>query len=79
MHTAEGGIILNTSVFYLTGGGQPGDSGELRWSGGIVPIASTIKNEGEDIIMVPVCRRNCPLLARKSCRFWTGNVATGCR
>jgi len=29
-HTPEGGIILDASIFYPTGGGgQPGDSGNL--------------------------------------------------
>ena len=37
-HTPEGGIILGASLFYPTGGGQPGDRGgrghsdqSLRW------------------------------------------------
>ena len=30
-HTPEGGVILDNSLFYPTGGGQPGDSGWLTW------------------------------------------------
>ena len=30
-HTAEGGVICDRSLFYATGGGQPGDSGMLLW------------------------------------------------
>ena len=45
-HTPEGGLIVDRSVFYPTGGGQPGDSGMLDWGGGQVPIATTIKVEG---------------------------------
>ena len=32
--TAEGGIVLNQSVFYATGGGQPGDSGSVTLKDG---------------------------------------------
>lgn len=45
-HTAEGGVIIDRSLFYPTGGGQPGDSGVLNWEGGLLPIATTIKVEG---------------------------------
>ena len=42
-HTPEGGIVLDRSVFYPTGGGQPGDSGLLVWDGIEMPIATTVK------------------------------------
>jgi len=45
-HTAEGGLIVDRSIFYATGGGQPGDSGMLDWDGGRMPIATTLKVEG---------------------------------
>jgi misacylated tRNA(Ala) deacylase len=45
-HTPEGGLVVDRSVFYPTGGGQPGDSGMLDWDGGRLPIATTIKVEG---------------------------------
>lgn len=45
-HTAEGGLIVDRSVFYPTGGGQPGDSGMLDWGDLRVPIATTLKVEG---------------------------------
>ncbi|MFN6925400.1 MAG: alanyl-tRNA editing protein [Tabrizicola sp.] len=45
-HTPEGGLVVDRSVFYPTGGGQPGDSGMLDWDGGRVPIATTIKVGG---------------------------------
>jgi len=37
----EGGIVLDRTVFYPTGGGQPGDRGRLRFDGGEVRIETT--------------------------------------
>lgn len=51
--TDEGGVILDKSLFYPTGGGQPGDSGTLRWDGGALTIATSVKGSGEDIVLVP--------------------------
>jgi misacylated tRNA(Ala) deacylase len=51
----ERGIRLDRTVFYPTGGGQPGDSGILRLaSGATVAIVDTVKGEGADeVIHVP--------------------------
>ena len=47
------GIILSQTVFYPTGGGQPGDSGSLQLpDGSAIEIATTIKADGS-IIHVP--------------------------
>jgi len=51
--TPEGGIILDRSIFYATGGGQPGDSGQLVWSEGSIDIATTVKGEQGALILVP--------------------------
>ncbi len=47
------GIVLDRTVFYARGGGQPGDIGVLRWDGGETAIADTVKGEGETILHVP--------------------------
>jgi misacylated tRNA(Ala) deacylase len=51
--TSEGGIVLDGSVFYPTSGGQPGDSGSLKWKGGEIEIATTVKGTGADVILLP--------------------------
>lgn len=52
-HTPEGGIVVDASVFYATGGGQPGDSGMIQWEGGRMAIATAVKVEGGSIALVP--------------------------
>jgi misacylated tRNA(Ala) deacylase len=52
-HTPEGGLIVDRSVFYPTGGGQPGDSGVLEWGGGRLPIATTLKHGVGGVALVP--------------------------
>ncbi len=51
--TDEGGIVLDASIFYPTGGGQPGDSGWLVWDGLRLPIATAVKGQGGAIVLVP--------------------------
>jgi misacylated tRNA(Ala) deacylase len=40
------GVVLDRTVFYARGGGQPGDTGWLGWPGGYVQIADTIRMDG---------------------------------
>lgn len=51
--TDRGGIVLDRSLFYATGGGQPGDGGRLVWDGAETAIATTVKGEDGAIVLVP--------------------------
>jgi misacylated tRNA(Ala) deacylase len=51
-HTPEGGLIVDRSIFYATGGGQPGDSGVLDWGGTRMAIATALKVDG-GIALIP--------------------------
>ena len=42
----DSGIVLSRTVFYARGGGQPGDTGVLRWDGGETRIADTVRISG---------------------------------
>jgi len=59
-HTPEGGIVLDASLFYPTGGGQPGDSGALSWNGQSLAIATAVKGEKDLIVLVPAEPRALP-------------------
>lgn len=50
----RGGIVLDRTVFYPTGGGQPGDRGALVWERGETPIATAVKGEtADEVVHVP--------------------------
>ncbi|MDP9127947.1 MAG: alanyl-tRNA editing protein [Pseudomonadota bacterium] len=55
-HLDNGGLRFDRTIFYPNGGGQPGDSGLVRWSGGEARIIDTCKwrseNEPDDILHV---------------------------
>ena len=50
--TDRGALVLDRTVFYYTGGGQPGDSGTLTFDGGSIRIGTTIQADG-DILHIP--------------------------
>lgn len=50
----ERGITLDRTVFYASGGGQPGDTGVLRHGGAEVRLTEAVKGDGPDtVIHVP--------------------------
>jgi misacylated tRNA(Ala) deacylase len=50
LSATEQGIVLDRTVFYPMGGGQPGDTGVLRWTGGQVRIIDTRKGDAPDTV-----------------------------
>lgn len=52
--TDRRGIVLDRTVFYATGGGQPGDTGVLERPGGNIAVATTVYGDTKsDIVHVP--------------------------
>lgn len=42
----DDGVVLDRTVFYPAGGGQPGDTGVLKFAGGEAVVVDTVKSEG---------------------------------
>ena len=57
----RGGIVLDQTVFYPMGGGQPGDQGTLEWDGQTCEIAVAVKGDtvGE-VVHVPAPEQPLP-------------------
>jgi misacylated tRNA(Ala) deacylase len=52
LEVIDGGLILDRTVFYARGGGQPGDVGIIRWDGGEVAVTDTVRREGKPFHVV---------------------------
>jgi misacylated tRNA(Ala) deacylase len=46
----EKGVLLDRTCLYARSGGQPGDSGTMRWDGGEATIAEAIKGEAGAVL-----------------------------
>lgn len=46
------GVVLDRTVFYSRGGGQPGDTGWLRWSEGEAKVTDTYRQGGVPIHVI---------------------------
>jgi misacylated tRNA(Ala) deacylase len=46
------GVRLDRSIFYPTGGGQPGDTGLLRWDDGEAQVVDSIKADSDDVLHI---------------------------
>jgi misacylated tRNA(Ala) deacylase len=61
-HVDERGIRLDATVFYPTGGGQPGDTGVLASPLGDIRIVNTIKGDtADDVVHVPAADARTPV------------------
>ena len=50
---SDDGVVLDRTVFYPRGGGQPGDTGVIAWEGGRARVADTISSrETGDVLHV---------------------------
>jgi misacylated tRNA(Ala) deacylase len=43
----DDGVVLDRTVFYARGGGQPGDTGVIRWLDAEAAVVDTVKSYGE--------------------------------
>ena len=50
--SGENGLILDRSIFYPTGGGQPGDTGSIVFNGETFSVEETVKGENGNIILL---------------------------
>lgn len=52
VEAGDGLVVLDRTVFYARGGGQPGDTGTIQWDGGEVRVADTLRREGRLVHVV---------------------------
>ena len=48
----DDGLVLDRTVFYAQGGGQPGDIGTISWDGGSVQVVDTVRRGGTPVHLV---------------------------
>jgi misacylated tRNA(Ala) deacylase len=47
------GVVLDRTVFYAQAGGQPGDTGVLRWAGSSMAVGNAVKGPEDSILHQP--------------------------
>ncbi len=52
LEAGDGAVVLDRTVFYARGGGQPGDTGVIRWDGGEVRVTDTVRRDGRLVHVV---------------------------
>ena len=50
--TDERGVVLEKTIFYPTGGGQPGDVGSLEINGKSYSVQDTVKGNNGNIVLI---------------------------
>lgn len=51
--TGPDGVVLDRSPFYPRAGGQPGDSGTIAWSSGVMTVIEARKSDSETVLHMP--------------------------
>jgi misacylated tRNA(Ala) deacylase len=52
LDVVDDGIVLDRTVFYARGGGQPGDTGTIAWAGGEARVVDTVRRQGRLVHVV---------------------------
>ncbi|MGH8945129.1 MAG: alanine--tRNA ligase-related protein, partial [Acidimicrobiia bacterium] len=52
LEVADEGVVIDRTVFYARGGGQPGDVGTIVWDGGSVEVIDTVRRDGKPFHVV---------------------------
>ena len=66
----DGAFYVDRTVFYPLGGGQPGDTGTVRWEGGGAKIVDTRYGDERDI--AHIVEEGAPLSAQDVVTISTG-------
>jgi len=56
----EDGVVLDRTVCYARGGGQPGDTGTLRWEGGSCRVGEVLRSRQDGVTLHPVAEGTPP-------------------